>query len=256
MWLARLPNDNALFAITGNQLRTNAVFNYEARHEYSVLVETRDLEGAAFQRAFTVLVEDENEPPVIVPGQVLSIDEGSTAGTIVAVVAASDPDLHHCPPSLLTYSIESDQFVINSETGEISVAEGVVLDHETQPSVALSVHVSDNGITSLSSVETITIHINNVAPHATISGAAPPTSPEGTLLELSSDVTDPGVHRRPAFHLQVTWSPQRRPTVRRLHHAIQWPDLSRSFRRSMAITQFVWSRQTRVAKASKPRPTC
>ncbi len=102
-------NDNRLFTIEGNQLKTNAVFDYEAsgrQPTYSIVVRTSDQDGGTFDRRFTVFVIDVNEPPQSLGfgAQGLknaNIDENQSAGTVVASLSGSDPD----QGDTLTYSL-------------------------------------------------------------------------------------------------------------------------------------------------------
>ena len=69
------------------------------------------------------------------------IDEHSANGTVVGTVQAMDED-----SETLTYSLEDDaggRFVIDSATGEISVADGSLLDYDVAAEHSVTVKVSD-----------------------------------------------------------------------------------------------------------------
>jgi len=53
-------NDGS-FQISGNQLRTNAVFDYETKNSYSICIRTNDGHGGTFDKTFTINVMDEAE---------------------------------------------------------------------------------------------------------------------------------------------------------------------------------------------------
>lgn len=55
--------DNASFTITGNQLKTAAIFNFEVKSSYSIRVRTTDSGGLFFEKVFTITVTDVNEAP-------------------------------------------------------------------------------------------------------------------------------------------------------------------------------------------------
>ena len=55
--------DNAAFSIVGNQLRTAASFNYEAKSSYSIRVRTTDQGGLFFEKTFVISVTDVFELP-------------------------------------------------------------------------------------------------------------------------------------------------------------------------------------------------
>ncbi len=61
-------DDNGSFQIVGSALRTNAVFNYDAKSTYSVRVRATDFGTPAGQivRSFTITVTDVNDPPAAV----------------------------------------------------------------------------------------------------------------------------------------------------------------------------------------------
>ena len=55
--------DNGAFAISGDQLRTAASFNYEAKNSYSIRVRSTDQGGLFTEKVFTIAVTDVNEAP-------------------------------------------------------------------------------------------------------------------------------------------------------------------------------------------------
>jgi hypothetical protein len=57
-------DDNALFLITGNQLRAGGVFDFESKSSYSIRVQSTDAAGATFEEALTITIENLNEAPV------------------------------------------------------------------------------------------------------------------------------------------------------------------------------------------------
>ncbi len=56
--------DNGSFSISGSNLLTAAVFNYEAKNNYSIRISSTDQGGLATEKAFTISVTDVNEVPV------------------------------------------------------------------------------------------------------------------------------------------------------------------------------------------------
>ncbi len=60
--------DNGSFTLAGNALRTNAVFDYEAKSSYSVRIRVTDADGAGYEEQFAISVTDavENTNPVAV----------------------------------------------------------------------------------------------------------------------------------------------------------------------------------------------
>ncbi|TRU70414.1 MAG: DUF4347 domain-containing protein, partial [Microcystis viridis Mv_BB_P_19951000_S69] len=67
--------DNSLFTIDGNQLKTNAIFDYETKNNYSIRVKTTDQGGLFYEKQLTVSVTNIRE-------QGISIDKNAiTFGT-------------------------------------------------------------------------------------------------------------------------------------------------------------------------------
>ncbi|VTS05577.1 cadherin domain-containing protein [Tuwongella immobilis] len=111
----------------------------------------------------SILVTDVNEPPTA-GNPTFNLPENSPASTIVGTVVANDPDTG--TNGLLTFSITGgntdNAFVINPQTGEITVATGAILDFETLPSYTLTVTVVDAAVTPLSTTSTVTINLTDV----------------------------------------------------------------------------------------------
>ena len=86
-------DDNGSFQIVGNTLRTNAVFNYEAKSTYTVRIRATDFGTPAGQivRAFTITVTDVNDPPTAVDDSA-TVVEDSAAGAIDVLANDTDSD--------------------------------------------------------------------------------------------------------------------------------------------------------------------
>lgn len=57
--------DNSFLTIVGNQLKTNAVFDYEGKNSYSIRVKTTDKANASFEKQLTININDVNEAPTV-----------------------------------------------------------------------------------------------------------------------------------------------------------------------------------------------
>ncbi|MGI9506241.1 MAG: cadherin domain-containing protein, partial [Geminicoccaceae bacterium] len=104
-----------------------------------------------------------------------TIKEGAADGAAVAMISASDPD----DGETLNYSLVDDaggRFAINSSTGEITVADGSALDHETDASHDVTVRVTDAAGSSYD--ETFTINVGDV-------------NEEPVAIDLTPDVDAP-----------------------------------------------------------------
>nr|WP_246506578.1 Ig-like domain-containing protein [Kistimonas asteriae] len=88
-----------------------------------------------------------------------SVNENMANGTVVGQVTASDVDAG----DTLTYSLLDDdggRFAIDSSTGEITVADGSLLDHEADTTHEVRVQVTDSG--GLTSEQDYTIQVGDV----------------------------------------------------------------------------------------------
>ena len=109
--------DNALFTITGNQLQSNGIFDYETKNSYSIRVKTTDQGGLTFEKALTININNVNEAPTVTSGASINFDEKGTG--IVYTATATDPDAG----TTLAYSLtgtDSSLFNINSSTGAVT----------------------------------------------------------------------------------------------------------------------------------------
>jgi len=128
-WDMRLGTDLTIDDLTGNQSLT--AFNFEAPTE--ALPEFGQVE-------------------------LFDLNEGVGAGTVVAQVTASDANWDS-----LSFALVDDHegtFVIDATTGEISVADGHVLDADDQENYSLNVDVLENGV-SVGVTQDITISVND-----------------------------------------------------------------------------------------------
>ena len=86
-------DDNASFQIVGNQLRTNAVFNFEARNSYTIRVQTTDngTPGLSFQKALTITVTNINELAVSITAKTDVSCNGGANGTATVTATGENP---------------------------------------------------------------------------------------------------------------------------------------------------------------------
>ncbi|MBG0786724.1 MAG: hypothetical protein H0S79_16635 [Anaerolineaceae bacterium] len=118
--------DNSAFYFDGNVLKTNAMFNFEVKASYNILVRSTDLGGSYLDKAFTVIVTDVNDAPVAIGMEVVTTEDEAVTFTISGYdedgddfifVLVSGPDNGTLPwtPPVLTYTPDTgfeglDQF--------------------------------------------------------------------------------------------------------------------------------------------------
>ena len=104
-----------------------------------------------------------NQPPNDIAGGPLSVNENSTFGTLVGIVTGQDPN-----GDTLTYDLTDNaggRFALNN-SGQVTVANGVLLDFEQNASHAIGVRVTDPG--GLSFNKTFTVAVNDLNPETAI----------------------------------------------------------------------------------------
>ncbi|MBD2701643.1 cadherin domain-containing protein [Spirosoma sp. BT702] len=75
--------NNALFNISGNTLRTSAIFDYETKNSYSIRVRATDSGGLSYEKSFIITVTNSNEL-TINSSQVDVLCFGTSSGSITA----------------------------------------------------------------------------------------------------------------------------------------------------------------------------
>ncbi len=93
-----VPNDNATFTISGNQLLINVSPDFEAKPSYTIRVRTTDASGLSFERDILVSVNDLPEiPGTNPPNNILlsnnQIEENELPNTLIGEFSTSDPDI-------------------------------------------------------------------------------------------------------------------------------------------------------------------
>ena len=83
--------DNGSFAIVGTGLRTNAVFNFEAKSSYSIRVRATDNGLLTFEKQFTITVTNVNEAPTDIALSSSSVAENEASGTTVGTLSSGIP---------------------------------------------------------------------------------------------------------------------------------------------------------------------
>ena len=70
--------DNALFTISGNQLQSNGIFDFETKNSYSIRVKTTDQGGLSYEKELTIGITnvDEQRSLSLTPQQDIFINEG------------------------------------------------------------------------------------------------------------------------------------------------------------------------------------
>jgi hypothetical protein len=186
--------DNGLFQIVGNDLQVKAgtQLDFEQTTSYSVRVRGTDSGGLWFEKALTIGVTNQNEAPTDIALTPQSVAENSANGTVVGALSDTDPDAGDGA----TYTLADDaggRFAISG--ADLVVANGTLLDHESNASHQVTVHVVDGGGLSFDKVVTIAVTDINEAPaDITLApSSVAENSADGTVVGALSDVDpEPG----------------------------------------------------------------
>ena len=156
--------DNASFQITGDQLQTNAVFDFETKSSYSIRVRSTDSGSATFEKEFTITIDDVNEAPTDIALSNSSIDENEPSGTTIGGLTATDPDLGQTHSFSLESSGCGGSFPDNASfsISGTDLQSAVIFNHEVKDSYTVCIRTTDSGAPSLSFDEQFTISIVDV----------------------------------------------------------------------------------------------
>ncbi len=182
--------DNASFNISGNTVRSSAVFNYEVRNSYSIRVRVTDQGGLSYETPLTVTISNVNEAVTDVALSPSSIAENNAANATVGTLSATDGDTGDTHTFTLvtgTGSGDNGSFTIAANALKLTPS----ADFETKSSYALRVRATDAGGLFFEKALTVTITdvAENVAP-TVARDAATVTVPEGTTAFNSGTFAD------------------------------------------------------------------
>lgn len=168
-------DDNDLFRITDDQLRTAAIFDYEAKSRYTIRVRASNLAGRSLERSLVIEVRDANEPPsVAVVNPFLATVNVPFALNATAI----DPD--GSQGLLFEWDLDFDgQSFVPDRIGD-----SPVINFETTGIRSIAVRVTDDGSPALSTIETSTIVVTNASGSASRGGIV-------AAMTISDDVCVP-----------------------------------------------------------------
>jgi len=186
--------DNASFLIVGDQLQTNAVFDYDVQNTFSIRIRTTDdgTGNLTYEEIFIINVLDGNFPPTDIDLSNNTTDENQTIGTTIGILVTTDPDAGDSH----TYSLVAGAGDTDNASFQIvgdQLQTNAVFDYETQNSFSIRIRTTDDGAGNLTYEEIFTITVNdlNEAPEFT---SIPITSAiENMMYSYSISTSDPDV---------------------------------------------------------------
>ena len=180
--------DNGSFQISGDQLQTNAVLDFETKSSYSIRVQSTDSGSLSFDKQFVISVTNVNEPPTDISLDNNSIDENQSSGSAVGTLSqVGDPDSGETYTFTLLTSGCSGSFP-DSTSFQISGSQlqsAVSFNYEVKNSYTICVRVNDPGSPNQSFEKSFAITINNVN-DSPVDGNETTSAVGNTLLEYGA----------------------------------------------------------------------
>jgi ELWxxDGT repeat protein len=155
--------DNSLFTIVGNQLKTNAVFDFETQNSYSVRVQTTDQGGLTTEKQLTLAVTNVNEAPTNLALSANTITENvnTTAGVLIGNITITDPDATGNNNLLSVQGTDAGSFQIR-DTNQLFFI-GTSPNYEAKSSYSINLQTTDaNSGNPLTYSQAFTINVNDV----------------------------------------------------------------------------------------------
>ncbi|WP_162916985.1 Ig-like domain-containing protein, partial [Cohaesibacter haloalkalitolerans] len=145
-----------------------------------------DANGSTDTGTITILVRGTNDAPTAIDLSASSVDENA-AGAVIGTLSTTDVDTSDTH----SYTVSDDRFeVVEDGSGNmvLQLKDGVALDHESEPSVNITVTTTDNGGLSHSQSFTIAVNDLNEGPSLGASGSY------NFLYNGSFEIFNGGVH--------------------------------------------------------------
>ena len=166
-----------------DQLLSAASLNYESKTSYSIRVRTTDQNGLAFEKAFSISLNEVNEAPTDLALTNSTVAEDANVRTTIGTFTSSDPDAGGSHIYTLvdgTGGAGNSNFAIVD--GQLRTA--VNLDFETQSTYSIRVRSTDQNGLSIEKPLTITVTNANDAP--TITSIENQVIPEDSASDVLS----------------------------------------------------------------------
>ena len=138
--------DNASFAISGSDLISNEVFDYEAKSSYAVRIRSTDQGSLTTEKAFTITVTNVNETPTNLTLSANTIAENNEIGAVIGTFTTTDPDAENT----FTYTLIETAGGSELDNASFSISgsdliANVVFDYEVKSTYYIHVRSTDQG---------------------------------------------------------------------------------------------------------------
>ncbi|MFY8020226.1 MAG: cadherin domain-containing protein [Bacteroidia bacterium] len=136
-------NDNASFYINGNQLRTNAQFDFENKQIYTVFIQTSD-GVSTFSKQFVINIQDSNDAPTNIVLSNNTVSENLTTNSFIGMLYSTDVDVNNTFNYTLVSgngSTNNSDFIVRND----SLLTGRTFNFENKSSYSIRLRTTDNG---------------------------------------------------------------------------------------------------------------
>ncbi len=150
------------YTVNNNNAAVQALRNSSQTLQDVYTYTMRDTAGLSSTTQITVTIQGANDTPYDITTSALAVNENAANGASVGSVTGLDVD-SAANGEVFAYSLTNDaggRFAINSSTGQITVANGTLLNREANASHLISIRVTDASGASLD--KDFTIAINDV----------------------------------------------------------------------------------------------
>ena len=192
-----MTSDNSSFTIEGNQLKTAAEFNYEAKSKYTIRVKGTDEGGLSIEKSFVINATNIPEAPTAITLDNNTVEENLKKGATVGRLSTTDEDSGEKHTYKLVDAPEgetnqNDRFTISGTT----LRTNDVFDFDAVQEQTVHVEVTDRG--KLTFVQALTIQIVDANDPPTGLSLEPTSVDEnqakgtviGTLTAIDPDAVD------------------------------------------------------------------
>ena len=137
------------------------LLDFESSTSHTIIVRATSADSSSSTQTFVISLLDTNDaPPVITPGQQFNVSELASVGTVFGTAAAVDPDGVGTLQNWTIVSGNTDGiFAINPANGALRISNTALLNFETTSSYTLTLSVGDGSATSLP--QTVLVRITN-----------------------------------------------------------------------------------------------
>ena len=169
----------------------------DASSPYSLNIQVQDDgTGSLIDAAIVIInLNDLNEAPTV-NNQTFDIDENSSNGANVDTVSIFDPDDTDSVTFAITSGNTGGTFTLDAGSGQLTINNNSILDHEMNPQFSLTIEIEDTG--NLTDTATITIDVNDINDAPVVNNGqsfslpenSVNSSPVGTIIANDQDVGD------------------------------------------------------------------